>query len=95
MLMRCCLAPLALVLLTGPVFAKVLPPAGTDWKALLTETIEAHGCTMSDEDARSILPPLGFSEDWTVVIVDEMLAEGSAVLDETTSELTVKTGKCP
>ncbi|WP_112308894.1 hypothetical protein [Pseudogemmobacter bohemicus] len=89
------LAPLAVLLLAGPALAQEMPPAGTDWKALLIETIEANGCSMSEEQASNMLPPLGFSEDWTAVIVEEMVTEGSARLDETTWSLTVKTEKCP
>lgn len=93
------LAPIAVMLLAGPALlpasAQEAPPAGTDWKALLTETLEAHGCTMTEEEAASLLPPLGFSEDWTAVVVEEMLADGSAELDENTWALTVKTEKCP
>ncbi len=84
----------ALAFAAMPALAQDTPPAGTDWKALLIETIEANGCSMTEEIAEKVLPPLGFEQGWTAEIVEGMIAHGVAVLDETTWSLTLKTEKC-
>ena len=84
----------ALAFAAMPALAQDTPPAGTDWKALLIETLEANGCSMTEEVAEKVLPPLGFEQGWTAVIVEEMVADGVAALDETTWSLVLKTGKC-
>ncbi|VDC31709.1 hypothetical protein [Pseudogemmobacter humi] len=85
--------PLLLAVLAGPAFADT-PPPGTDWKVLLVETVEAHGCVMTEEEAATMLPALGFEIDWTPSIVAELMDEGLVEMRESDFALVLKTENC-
>jgi hypothetical protein len=54
--------------------------------------VEAAGCHLTQADAGAVLQPLGFTPDVTQKIVDDLVAEGVATVDET--GLTLKTETC-
>ena len=84
----------ALMALALPALAFAAPPEGTDWNALLIETIEANDCVMTEADADDILPGLGFETEWTATVVLELLEAGQAEFRDGDGALLVKTEKC-
>ncbi|NPD15233.1 hypothetical protein HOY34_08480 [Xinfangfangia sp. D13-10-4-6] len=86
---------LAIAAIAAPALAdKSAVPPGTDWKALLVGAIEANGCKMTEDEAEVKLPPLGFGYDWTVFVLQDLVAEGKLVLEEETQTVIAKTEAC-
>ncbi|MCB5409838.1 hypothetical protein [Pseudogemmobacter faecipullorum] len=83
-----------LMALVLPALAFAAPPEGTDWNALLIETIEANDCVMTEADADDILPGLGFEKDWIATVVFELMEAGQAEFRDGDGALIVKTEKC-
>lgn len=92
------LALILLALTAAPALAEGegAPPAGTDWGGLLVQTIEDHGCAMTETEAATLLPPLGFQINWTLQVVDQLVMDGRAELTHINGEPTVivKTEAC-
>ena len=87
-------ATVAALVLAAPALAQVAPPEGTDWKALLLETLEKNDCVMTEAEAAKILPPLGFEEEWTAMIAHELMEDGLVEFRDGDTALVVKTEKC-
>ncbi len=85
-------AALALALGGGIALADV--PAGTDWSAKLIEALEKNGCRMSEEEAATLLMPLGFEREWTFEVVQPMIAAGTLATDDENRQIVLKTGAC-
>ena len=97
--MRLALVLLALTATASPALAEGegAPPAGTDWGTLLVKAIADNGCKMTEAEADKVLPGLGFSTNWTLQVVQGLVAEGRADLTEINGDpvVIVKTEACP
>lgn len=70
----------ALILTLSGSFA--MAATGADVRqAQLVKALEQNGCRMSEARAEKVLPPLGFTQDETRVIVGRMQAAGLANID--------------
>ena len=83
-----------LVLLTDkcPALDETTTEALKPDRARFITVVEVNGCKMTNDEADALLPKAGFTPEVAGPIVEGLLAEGLAVMDET--EFTLKTGKC-
>ena len=72
--------------------AKPAKPTPTPDRAAFIAALEANGCKMTKAEANVLLPKAGFTPQSSGPIVQDLIAEGLAVVDDTT--FTLKTGKC-
>ena len=59
----------------------------------LVTLIEENGCTMEEADAEALLTPHGFTMEITSPMMDQLIADGTAVIEGTA--VTLKTEACP
>ncbi|MDB5666058.1 hypothetical protein [Cypionkella sp.] len=76
--------------MAAPAFAQDAPVAD---RAAFVALVEARDCTMTETEAATVLPPLGFTKEVTIGIVEGLVNEGLASVTDA-GVLTLKTETC-
>jgi hypothetical protein len=90
--MRGAVATLAVLLLATPALAQEFTE---DQKALIVATIAANGCSIDEDGAERLMPPLGIEKDVFAAVTSHLEEVGQATWSDATETMTLAPELCP